>query len=106
MSLKDLTTEAMLGVSEQLLNPPADRPQLHDQIEMASSIVILKRAHSELLRLNKEEGLVREKVNEITAELAALDLEHDRASRGLHRALGAATDLTDDLAKSAAYQKL
>lgn len=106
MSLKDLTTEAMLGVSEHLLNPPADRPQLHDQIEMASSIVILKRAHTELLRLNKEEGLVREKVNALKDELATLNIEHDRASRGLHRALEAAADLTDDPVKSAAYKKL
>lgn len=106
MSLRDLSTEAMLGVSERLLNPPLDRPQLSDKYVLYSALHLLKGAHEELININRQEGQVRTEIRELTARLTELDAEHDRCSRGIHRVLSGSLDLCDSADKAAAYQQV
>lgn len=106
MALKYLTTEAMLGVSEQLLNPPAGRPQLHDKNLLYSGLLLLTKAHEELVNINRQDGESRTEIRELTAQLTELDAEHDRCSRGIHRILSGALDLCDSPDRAAAFQQV
>lgn len=106
MSLRDLTTEAMIGVSEQLLNPPPNRPPLRDKDVLYSGLHLLTGAHEELVNINRKEGEVRAEIRALTAELTVLDAEHDRCSRGIHRVLSGSLDLCDSADKAAAYQQV
>lgn len=96
MALKDLSLEAMVSVSERLLNPPANRPQPQNKDEMYSGVLVLQRAHDNLVALNKREGEVSRLTAQYTEQLADLDREHDRCSRVLYRALEASADIAED----------
>lgn len=106
MSLKDLSTAAMIGVSEQLLNPQPDRPQLRDKQLLFSAMLLLTQAHEELVNINKKEGEVRAELRDLTAELTELDLEHDQCSRGVHRVLNGTIELCTSPDKAAAYAEV
>lgn len=106
MALKDLSVEAMLTVSERILNPPANRPQTDNKDELYSGLLVLRRAHEHLLKVNHREGEVQAQITQLTAKLTELDTIHDRCSRGIHRALNAIIDINDDPQKTAEYQRI
>lgn len=105
MALKDLSTEAMIATSKQILNPPANRPQTQNKEELYSGLLVLRRAHDNLVKVNRRDGEVREQIKELTVQLGELDLEHDRCSRGIHRMLSGAADITTDEKRAANYLK-
>ncbi len=106
MALKDLSVEAMLTVSERILNPPANRPQTDNKDELYSGLLVLRRAHDHLLKVNHRDGEVQEQIVQLTKNLTELDVTHDRCSRSIHRTLSAVIDITDDPQKAAEYQRV
>ncbi len=96
MALKDLSLEAMISVSARILNPPANRPQINNKDELYSGLLVLKRAHDNLVSLNRQEGELRELSAQYSEELAELDREHDRCARAIFRTLETAADISTD----------
>src|SRR5690554_5831732 len=96
MNLRDLAAQEMLTVSRVLLDPAE---QAHAILEatpiLAGSVMVLRKAHDQLLTVTKRAGSNAKRVRELTAEMTRLDARHDRKARGIYRVIEACADLAE-----------
>ncbi|MBA2661743.1 MAG: hypothetical protein H0U74_05570 [Bradymonadaceae bacterium] len=91
-SRASLTTSGMIAVSKDLLNNPVRRAILERNALTAALIVLIQAAKTNLVKLSRDEGELRQRLQEIIAELARRDQIHDRVARGMYRGLESAAD--------------
>lgn len=93
-AMNHLSTQAMIGVTNELLTTNHD--ELKAQPELTVPLQLIDKAHTQLITLFKTTGQTKQIVQKLTNELTQADARHDRKARGVHAALSAWLDLTDD----------
>ncbi len=93
-SMNHLSTQAMIGVSHELLT--TNRAELEAIPALRFSLGNVEEAHNRLVSLFKTTGQSKLEARQLTTSLGQADARHDRKARGIHGALTAWSELTDD----------
>ncbi len=105
MALKRMTTEEMAQVSRPWVatDSPA-RKALHSVPALKGLVDHIDKAHKALHEA--QPGVAKKRINEISAEAAAVDGEHDALIRGTHTFLGAYAMLAEGTSEADMYTGL
>lgn len=107
INLRDMSAEAMIGVSAEWVDPNWElwpRVEADDILEPIFRRV--KAVHGELVSTNETRSPQQERIAQLTAKMTELDLYHDRKSRGIFNSLQAAVDLANSPGEAEALSEL
>src|SRR5690554_4414638 len=93
MSISYLTSAMMIAVGHDLLSNPSKLSILERDALTTAYIEPLRAVQKELVVLTADDGEVKARLKDVSAELAAQDQIHDRLARGIFRGLECAADL-------------
>lgn len=96
MSLRNVSTPAMISLSGAWLDPEGARPQIAAIPAAAALLPLIDKGHKSLLKTQAKPRVVSDKLVEIQGKQADLDKTHDRKGRGLYLTLTGFADLVDD----------
>lgn len=103
MRLRDLTTASMVALSAAWLDPERERPILAKYKRIAPWVEDIEAAHAGLHEVQSNTNAAPPDLATLNDRAFALDAIHDRKARGLHQALTAFADLSDNPNESAAF---
>jgi hypothetical protein len=101
-TLKDLSIQRMVQLTEPWLDPKRDRPKLEAHPSAKALLTKIDAAYQGLLSTQKQDATIAKEITRIQNEQAALDIVHDRKLRGTFYLLTALAELSDDEEQEAA----
>jgi hypothetical protein len=106
MTIRNLSIQAMVEISDAWLDPEAERPLIATIPLLAPFLEELERAHENLTRMQVTSSDIAAQLKDLTQQATALDELHDRKLRGIYGALVAFADLADDPRDATRYLDL
>jgi hypothetical protein len=104
MAYRDFSSQTMIGLSKEWVDPQRSRPTLESYPILAGGLEAVDDAHENLVVTRKRAGSVEKEIEELTDELTQLDALHDRKGSGVHKILDAGVELADDPAEAELYR--
>jgi hypothetical protein len=101
-TLKDLSIQRMVALTEPWLDPKRDRPKLEALPSGKALLPKIEAAYQGLLSTQKQDATTAKEVAKIQNKQAELDVVHDRKLRGTYYLLTALAELSDDEEQEAA----
>lgn len=96
INLRDMSAEAMIGVSTEWVDPAWELRLKVEHDEVLGPIFRrVKAVHGELVSTSETKSPQQERIAELTAKMTENDIFHDRKGRGIFNGLEAAIDLAD-----------
>jgi len=87
MAFTVLSIADMIAVTESWLDPEQQRPTLESIPELSGNLMMLDRAHEQLVASRAHRGTHAERYEELTERLEELDDVHDRMAKALYNGL-------------------
>jgi hypothetical protein len=106
MAIRNLSVQAMLGISGAWLDPGRERPLIAGIPLLAPFLDELESAHDDLSRMPAAGSDIDAELEALTRQATALDALHDRKLRGIYGVLTAFADLADGPGEAARYLDL
>ena len=103
MAYRNLSTEQMVHISAEWLDPKGLRPVLLSIAIVAELVPKLEDVHQTLITRQPATSAILARVTALQEKQATLDIPYDRALRGSYGLLSSLADLTSDPSKAAAY---
>ncbi len=106
MSYRNLSVQAMVGVSGAWIDPNGERALFESRALLRPFLSELEKAHSDLIHIQVTNSSVVEELKKLTRQATDLDDLHDRKVRGIYGALTAFSELADEEAQAAELLEL
>jgi hypothetical protein len=101
-TLKDLSIQRMVALTEPWLDPKRDRPKLEALPSTKALLPKIEAAYKGLLSTQKQDASIAQEIAAIQIEQASTDVVHDRKLRGSYLLLTALVELSEDEEQEAA----
>jgi hypothetical protein len=106
MAIRNLSVQAMLGISGAWLDPGRERPLIGGIPLLAPFLDELESAHDGLSRMPVKGSDIGAELEDLTRQATSLDELHDRKLRGIYGVLTSFADLADEPGDAARYLDL
>ena len=107
MNLRDLSAEAMLVLSQELVDPDGEfRPKMEADTFLAGPCKLIVQAHAQLLPAYEKAGASAQRIRYLTRKMAELDASHDHRARAIYLVLENVIALSEGTPKEQDYRDL